>query len=375
MERYIASHVIKDLGKKMVIISGPRQSGKTTLARMINPDHDYFNYDDMDHRLALHERSWDRDRALVIFDELHKMNNWKSWLKGVYDTEGIPPGIIVTGSARLDTVKKAGESMAGRFFPYRLHPLDVKETSHLLEPNEALERITRLGGFPEPFLENDETFYKRWRRSHLDVILRQDLVDLESVSDIASVEVLIELLSRRVGTPVSYASLARDLERDPKTIKRWLQLLENMFIIFPVRPYHRNVARSILKEPKYYFFDTARVIDDPGARLENAVACSLLKWLHFREDTLGLTCQLGYVRSRDGREIDFSIEQDGQVTHLIEVKYADDTLSRSFSLLRESFKESRKIQLVKDCSREKTFPTGEEIRSAAPWLAEMDLDS
>ncbi|MGA2977304.1 MAG: AAA family ATPase [Spirochaetia bacterium] len=163
---------------KILFITGPRQSGKTTLAKMISPDHDCFNFDFPPHRLDIKERSWDRKKELVIFDELHKMKGWKSWLKGIYDVEGVTPAIVVTGSARLDMVRKSGDSLAGRFFQYRLHPFDIKEVRKEIDPADAFSRLMSVGGFPEPFLQNDRTFYNRWRRSHTDQILRQDLIDL-----------------------------------------------------------------------------------------------------------------------------------------------------------------------------------------------------
>jgi uncharacterized protein len=157
------------------------------------------------------------------------------------------------------TYKKVGDSLAGRFFQYRLHPLDIKE-AHLglgVSGEEAFERLMAVGGFPEPFLKNDLRFYRRWQQSHTDIILKQDVLEIGSVRDIAAIEMLIALLKSRVGSTVSYASLARDLERDPTTIKRWLQLLENRYVIFPVLPYSKNIAKSLLKSPKYYFYDTA----------------------------------------------------------------------------------------------------------------------
>ena len=169
---------------------------------MLSPKYDYINFDEPGHRLLVQSRSRDRTLPpLIIFDELNKMNNWKQFLKGVYDTEGIPPSLVVTGSARMDAFRKVGDSLAGRFFSHRLHPLDIKETSTLMEPSEAMERILNVGGFPEPFLENDFRFYKRWKRSHLDVILRQDLIDLTSVTDIQSIETLLEPL-KEIETPV-----------------------------------------------------------------------------------------------------------------------------------------------------------------------------
>jgi hypothetical protein len=373
MERALAPFLARDLKRKIVLVSGARQCGKTTLARMIEPDHDYFNYDYAPHRLGLKERSWDRQKKLVVLDELHKMKGWKRWLKGVYDVEGIPPALLVTGSARLDAVRKRGESLAGRFFHFRLHPFDIKEARAEIDPEQAFSRLMTVGGFPEPFLENDPTYYERWKRSHLDMILRQDMIDLESVRDVSAIETLIEMLRVRVGTPVSSASLARDLERDPKTIKRWLLLLENLCVIFPVRPYHRNVARAILKEPKYYFYDTAQVQDAPGPRFENLCACALLKEVHFSADCLGQKVSLHYLRTKDGKEIDFGIFPAGRPPLLMEVKYGDEKPSSSFSHFRTFFPDARNLQLVKNLAREKTYPDGTEVRSAVKWLASFVL--
>jgi predicted AAA+ superfamily ATPase len=373
MDRSLAPHIAADLSRKIVLLTGPRQSGKTTLARMLVKDHDYFNYDLAEHRLALMEMSWRRDCDLVIFDELHKMKNWKSWIKGIYDTRGPAPAMMVTGSARLDTARKMGDSLAGRFFQYRLHPLDLKEVKADMAPQEALDRLMRLGGFPEPFLDGRETFYGRWKKGHQDIILRQDLLDLESVSSISDVETLIELMRRRVGSPVSCASLARDLQRSPKTIRRWFDVLERMYVVFRVTPYHRNIARALLKEPKYYFYDTGQVLGDAGSRLENLVAGALLKELHFLEDALGRSCTLHYLRDKEGREIDFLVTIDERPVLLVEVKWAQDSLSRNLPVFSSYLPGVPGVQLVGELEREKSFASGLRIVRAAPWLADLDL--
>lgn len=375
MNRSLSPYIAKDLPRKIVLLTGPRQSGKTTLARMLVKDFDYFNYDLAEHRVALIKKNWRRDCALVIFDELHKMKNWKSWLKGFYDTRGPAPPMMVTGSARLDTARKMGDSLAGRFFQYRLHPLDLKESKALMKPEEALDRLMRFGGFPEPFLEGDEIFYNRWKKSHHDIILRQDILDLESVRSIAYLETLIELMRSRVGSPVSYNSLAGDLQRDPKTIKRWLELLERMYVIFRATPYHKNIARSLLKEPKYYFYDTGQVYGDAGIKLENVVACALLKELHFLEDTLGCSCVLNYLRDKEGREIDFLIMIDNRPVLMIEVKWAEESLSRNFAVFSKYLPHTPGVQLVGKIEREKSFESGIRILDAARWLTDLILIS
>ncbi len=371
MDRFLTPYIANDLLRKIVLLTGPRQSGKTTLARMLVKDFDYFNYDLAEHRVALMKKSWRRDCALVIFDELHKMKNWKSWLKGIYDTRGPAPPMMVTGSARLDTARKMGDSLAGRFFQYRLHPLDLKEVKTLMAPVEALDRLMRFGGFPEPFLEGEEIFYNRWKKSHHDIILRQDILDLENVRSIAYLETLIELMRSRVGSPVSYNSLAGDLQRDPKTIKRWLELLERMYVIFRVAPYHKNIARSLLKEPKYYFYDTGQVAGDAGKKLENVVACALLKELHFLEDTLGKSCTLNYLRDKQGREIDFLILIDNRPVLMIEVKWTEESLSRNFAVFSKYLPHTPGVQLVGKIEREKSFESGVRIMDAARWLTDL----
>jgi predicted AAA+ superfamily ATPase len=233
----------------------------------------------------------------------------------------------------------------------------------------------QFGGFPEPFLKGEAIFYNRWKKSHHDIILRQDLLDLESVRSIADMETLIELMRRRVGSPVSHNSLAGDLQRDPKTIKRWLELLENMYVLFRVTPFHKNIARSLLKEPKYYFYDTGQVSGDEGSKLENLVACALLKELHFLEDTLGKSCVLHYLRDKEGREIDFLVVIDGRPSLMIEVKWADDSLSRNFAVFSRYLPDTPSVQLVGKLDREKSFESGARIVKAASWLAELDLQS
>ena len=374
MNRYLHATLLEDLGDKIILLTGPRQCGKTTLSKMLQANYQYINYDFAEHRLLLMEKSWDRQKPLVIFDELHKMERWKAWIKGIYDVEGMPPAQLVTGSAKLGAFRKVGDSLAGRHFLFRLHPLDLKEalTWSGLGKNECFDRLMSVGGFPEPFLKGTNRFYNRWKRSHIDLILKEDLLTLSAVRDIQSIETLIELLRSRVGSPVSSNSLARDLQKSPNTIQHWLKLLEDLYVIFRVSPYHKNIARALLKEPKYYFYDNGIVLGEEGVRLENLVACALLKEIHRVQDVDGEDLNLHYIRNKDGYEIDFLITRAKRPERLIEVKWKDSSLSKNFRkfLVKESL---GRVQVVGDLPQAKSFPGGERIEPARDFLADLSL--
>jgi len=329
IQRTLFPFIQKDLKTKIVLLAGSRQTGKTTLAKKICINFEYLNFDAPKDRGIMKDLSWRRDSEVVIFDEIHKMKRWKSWIKGIYDTEGVRPKILVTGSASLDVMRKGGDSLAGRHFSYRIHPFTVKELLPLMPAKESLGRILSFGGFPEPFLEESEAFARRWRASHQDVILRQDLIDLERVREIKSIEILLSLLSQRVGSTISYQSLAEDIGVSIHTIKHWLEILERLFVIFRVAPYSKKLAAAIRKESKYFFFDTGVVSNGQGARLENAVACALLAELHEIEDTTGRKTALHFIRDKQKHEVDFLTLIDGIPHSLIEVKAKDEVFSPS----------------------------------------------
>lgn len=355
MDRYLKKHILKDLKEKIVLLSGPRQVGKTTLSKQLSSSYVYLNFDAAPDRRTIHDQEWDRDTQLVVFDELHKMKRWKAWIKGIYDTEGTQPNLLITGSARLDTYKKGDESLAGRFFYYRLHPLTVNEICRFLgEPSpDVLDKLLNLGGFPEPYLKNSPTFARRFRRIHTDTIIREDLLDLEKVRDIKSIEIMIDLLRRRVGSTTAYASLANDLQVSIHTVKHWLQILENLYIIFPVRPFHKNIARSLLKESKYYLYDTGAVEGDMGAKLENLVACALLRELHYIEDTTGSKVALHFIRDKEKHEVDFLLVVNNRPECMVEVKLSENHFAPALFRFQNYLNPIKGYQIVYDLNRKK----------------------
>jgi len=348
--RYILPYVLKDLQRKMVFIGGPRQVGKTTLARYILEKHfksgRYFNWDFDEDRTAILKKRWREDDKLLVFDEIHKFPKWKQWIKGIYDVLGDKHRILITGSARLDVYRRGGDSLLGRYHYWRLHPFTLDELPISIDKGHALEKLMTIGGFPEPLLTGNETETRRWRRERFDRVIREDIRDLEGVRDIQMLRLLLDLLRERVGSPIVISNIARDLQVAHKTVKMWIQVLERMYLIFVVRPYVKSSPRSILKPPKIYFFDNGDVKGDEGACFENLVASSLLKRLHFLEDSEGYEFDLYYIRDKEGREVDFAIVKDGVLQEIIEAKYSDENISRGLKYYSQKLRPTKATQIV-----------------------------
>ncbi len=372
--RYLEPFLKKDLKEKILIITGPRQSGKTMLSKHLHPSSvkfDYFNYFDAKDRLMVERQEWNPYCKYLVFDELHIKKNWKQWLKALYEKTELKQGIIVTGSARLEAYKRTGDSLAGCFFPFRLHPLDVKEICQIhkkADPEQILTRLLEIGGFPEPYLKGSKQFYRRWANTHTSAILKEDMLELDKYQRISQLETLLELLKTSVGSAIQYENLSKILQCDGKTVKKMLNLLEGFYFIFKIQPYYKNIRKSIRKQPKYYFYDIAQV-SDKGARFENLVACALLKNNHFKEDCYGEKRQLYYLKNKDKKEIDFLITKDNKPFQMIETKWKDEKLTSHFDLFTKDIPDPvKKIQLVRSCSRQRLHTSGCHIWPAADWL-------
>lgn len=372
MQRYIEQHIVRDLNDKIILLMGPRQSGKTTLSKQITDSFEYLNMDNNEHMVNITKKFWDRNKELLILDEFHKFANWKRFIKGVYDTEGLNPKILITGSAQLNTFKNVGDSLAGRYFSFRLYPIDIFEACNQLgfDKLDAFTRLITCGGFPEPFLKGEKNYYNRWYKTHNEIMLRQDLIDLTAIKNITTVTMLAEMLKQRIGGNINYANLASDLHVNPGSVKNWLDILENMYMFFKITPYHNNIARSLLKEPKIYCYDIG-LVKDSAAQLENLVALSLLKYLHFLEDTKGYEVALHDCRTKDGREIDFLAKVNNNI-YLLEVKTSEDKLSKHFSYFNKFFEKAKCIQLVKNLTRPYQSPEGFMVCDLVDWLANID---
>jgi hypothetical protein len=374
-DRSLQANLRYDLGRKLVVLTGARQAGKTTLARRLMADCEaaqYLSWDVPADRQLISAHAWTPKARLVVFDEIHKMRDWKAFLKGAWDGRSEGQAMLVTGSARMDTFRQGGESLAGRYFGWRLHPFSVRELMQTqgLSAAAALQRLLLRGGFPEPCLAETDTDADRWRAQYVTDLIREDVLDFSRVHEVRTLQLLLDMLRERVGSPLKLSGLAQALQISPTTATRYVEILEALYIVFRVTPWHRDVARSLLKEPKIYFLDNGLVKGDAGARLENAVAAMLLKHCHYRQDAEGKPVTLHAIRDKERHEIDFVLADGDTVTDLVEVKLADATPSAFLHRMAERFAPARALHLVAEL-RQPAQHGRVAVAHLPPWLGEL----
>ncbi|MBF0361550.1 MAG: ATP-binding protein [Oligoflexia bacterium] len=407
--RYLQHAIQNDALKsfKIAFISGPRQVGKTTLAKEILDEKsllsNYFNFDDDEFR-----KIWIKNPKLllsnsyssnennnsnkivdtIVFDEIHKERTWKNKLKGLYDLYGAKTNFIVTGSARLDYFRKSGDSLQGRYFPYRLHPFTLVESSIYKSPPAddwqeyasnrssitSIDDLLELGGFPEPLWGGSALKAKRWQRLYRERMIRDDLRDLQNIRELRTLENLILLLRDRAAGQLSYESLRQDLSCSADSVHRWIDLLEALYFCYTIRPYTNKIKNSLKKEPKIYLFDWAQA-EGAGARWENMIAGHLLKNVHAWTDLGDGEFELHYVRDKQKREVDFLVTKDRKPYLLLEVKSNNSHPTNSLIYFQNLLKPTFCIQLVKEKKHEISSPLSHpniSIMSAERFLSSLN---
>ncbi len=333
--RYLRPIIEKDVHEKVVLLGGPRQVGKTTLSlSFLNPstksNENYLSWDALADREKMRGLQFS-SQPIVIFDEIHKFKGWRNLVKSFYDKLYPEKQLIVTGSAKLDFYKRGGDSMLGRYFYFRLHPLTLHEIGYKASD---LEQLIQYGGFPEPFFKSDKRFLKRWQNEMIEKIVREDVNDLENVKDLSSMELLSLALTDRVGSPLSINNLRENLDVSFDTVERWIQILERLFLVYRIAPYGAPRIRAVKKEKKLYFWNWT-FVENQGARWENLVAGHLMKYCDFMKDVHGERMELRYLRDIDGREIDFVILKNNKPMMAVECKTGEKSASKWASYFRE----------------------------------------
>ena len=357
------------IARHMVFLAGPRQVGKTVLAKQWLKNQDcstlYFNWDDISTRQAYlgdnrffesAARSLNKKDPWIVFDEIHKRIRWRDILKGAYDQFGDEFRFLVTGSARLDLFRRSGDALVGRYNLFHMMPLSLGEvlgkqsSRHCFLEKMAFERLTEAfetaiskalpmhaqdafdslltyGPFPEPFLRQNERFSRRWHQDYVSLIVREELKGISRIVDLDKVENLLLLMPSRITAPLSMANLAADLEVAHTTVKSWLEQLNRLYILFPISPWSRKISRGLKKEKKWYFLDWYYARGE-AARIENMVASYLYRACFAMTDMGYGSYRLHYIRTLDKKEIDFLITRDNTPILAVEVKLSDITLAR-----------------------------------------------
>ena len=327
----------------MVFVAGPRQVGKTTLALDLpGARAGYLNWDVPADRERILRRELPAT-SLWVFDELHKYRPWRNFLKGLYDSRREGQRILVTGSGRLELFSFGGDSLQGRYHLLRLHPFSVAEVG--IDDAGGLADLLRLGGFPEPYLGGSEIKARRWSRQHRTRLIEEDVTGMTSIRDLGRLEEMMLRLPDLVGSPLSINALREDLQVAHKTVAAWLDTLERLFALFRLPPFGAPRIRAVKQERKHYHFDWS-VVADPAARFENLVACHLLKWVHFEQDTQGRDLELRFFRDIDGREVDFVVLEDRQPLMLVECKLVDRDIDRGLRYLKTRFPNADAYQIA-----------------------------
>jgi predicted AAA+ superfamily ATPase len=387
--------------KAMIFLSGPRQSGKTTLAKMIAASFTnslYFNWDIQEDRIHFLrdprffegvERK-DDSAPLIVFDEIHKYRDWKNALKGIYDADHDAYRFLVSGSGRLDVYQKGGDSLAGRYDAFHLFPLTTAELGggrrrfedfHRapleidMGRNAATqaiwEQLAALSGFPEPYLSGREIAYRRWSNIYARQLIREDIRDLAGVKAVQDMETLYLLLPSKVGSPLSVTSLAGDLRVSYNSVRAWLDLFDRYYLTFGVTTWTGKIAKAIQKERKVYLWDHPR-IKDPAARFENMVAAELWRAVSLWNDLGYGRFGLHFIRDKSKREVDFLIADDGEPFLLVEAKLADAEPAKTLLFFRDRLGIPA-IQLMGSRESYRLFGRAGEskvlVAPAAAWLS------
>jgi len=403
-QRNLYKHIWSALAaeKSMIFLAGPRQAGKTTLAKIIAESFTnklYFNWDIPQDRMRFFEtpsffeqvERHDDSVPLIIFDEIHKYRDWKNYLKGAYDAFQGKYNFLVSGSGRLDLYQKGSDSLAGRYFLFHLWPFTLAEIGSAnaafdafcrdplqlnmerrTELRQLWSRLSQLSGFPEPYLSGKETTYRRWSQTYAQQLIREDIRDMTDIKSIRDMETLYMLLPTKIGSPLSVSSLARDLKVTYNSVQSWLSVFERFFLLFSIYPWTIKISRAIQKERKVYLWDSPR-IQNEAARFENMVALELYRAVTAWNDMGYGTFSLHFIKNKEQQEVDFLVARDRRPFLLVEAKLSDDQPTAALRKFQADLNVPA-VQLISDAKTFKKVSNAHQmilITPAFQWLSRL----
>jgi len=320
---------------KIIIVYGPRQVGKTTLAKEILKKYKsggkYINCDVLSNRQALETTEPERlktflgDRKIIVLDEAQRITDIGLTLKVLVDT--FPKlQIIATGSSSFDLADKISEPLTGRSFKFMLYPLSLQEIGDSFD----LELLLRFGSYPEIFKTQDEEMKKRLLEGVTSDYLYKDILAFERIKKSNLVSGLLQLLALQVGNEVSYRELGRTLGVASRTVEKYIDLLEKVFVVFRLRSFSRNLRKEIAKSFKVYFYDLGvrnalvqafnplNIRGDVGFLWENFCISERMRFNTYSNNRVNYY----FWRTYDQKEIDYLEEKEGRLSGF-EFKWAE----------------------------------------------------
>jgi len=340
IKRQISEKCI-ELAKQYPVLSmtGPRQSGKTTLAKTLFKDKEYVNFEDPDIRT----QALDDPRGFLgnypdgaVFDEVQRVPQMLSYIQSIVDKSKKKGLFILTGSQQLEVSRAVTQSLAGRTALIKLLPLSIEEL-RASKPSQVhnLEKLILKGFYPRLYKEKMDP--ANYYMNYFETYVQRDLRQISQIEDLHHFEKFVKLLASRVGQILSYSGIANDLGVSQPTIKKWISILEASFIIYLHKPYFANIGKRLIKSPKIYFIDTGLLayllgISDEkelkqhhlrGGIFENLVISEFLKHRY----NLALTPNLYFLRDKTGNEVDL-VRENALNLDLIEIK-SSQTIEKS----------------------------------------------
>ena len=372
-----------------ITLTGPRQSGKTTLCRALFPDHQYETLEAPDVRAFAAEDPRGflaRFPEGAILDEVQRVPDLLSYLQGIIDADPVPGRWILTGSQNLALLETVSQSLAGRTAVHNLLPLTRGETTRFPRHPKTLDETLFTGSYPRIFDEGHEA--SAWLGSYIATYIERDVRTISNVGDLTTFQRFVTLCAGRTAQLLNYSSLAGDCGISQPTAKAWLSILETSFVAFRLAVLHTNLRKRLVKLPKLHFYDTGLVcwllgIRTPeqlrahplrGAIFESWVASEIAKHRANRGETGGIS----YYRDRNGAEADLIVEGP-TATMIVEAKSSETASSSLFDgskrVRRHLARSGRQCSVVVVYGGDRPQRRGTD--SLIPWreLHEFDWDA
>ncbi len=317
----------------VVGVTGPRQSGKTTLVKQVFPHYAYVTLEDLD--MKAHAKndprkffaSFAQGKGLII-DEIQEVPELFSYLQGIVDAHQQPGFYIITGSQNFLLHEKITQTLAGRIALLTLLPLTITELQEAGQLPMSIEEVLSKGLYPRIYDQNIDRDW--WFSNYITTYVERDVRQVLHIGDVVSFQKFLKLCAARTGNIVQYASLARDCDISPNTAKAWLSILESSYVLFLLQPYHSNFNKRVIKSPKLYFYDTGLVCALLGIKTSSELFVHPLRGALFETFAMSelfkgcynkaIRPSIYFWRDVQGHEIDCLIEQSYQKLIPIEMK-------------------------------------------------------